>query len=182
MAARIPPFHSAGAEKRSRSRDVVCVRALPTKRTTKPTFRFAPAIKGGEAPKGAPSVGRARANKCAQFAPLICLRSSGRYGARSPSGASRRRLSQRANAATQPRPCFARPRGCGRYPRRQSRLSQAPGAPVVLPAGTIPEPPGSGVTSPARRNRTRSIQRLSPVDVPEVSELFVGNITGDYCQ
>ena len=69
-----------------------------------------------------------------------------------------------------------------RYPRRQSRLSQAPGAPVVLPAGTMPKPPGSGVTSPARRNRTRPIQRLSPVDVPEVSELPAGNTTGDHCQ
>jgi hypothetical protein len=52
-----------------------------------------------------------------------------------------------------------------------SRLSQAPGAPVVMPAETMPEPPGSGVTSPARRNRTRPIHRLSPVDVPEVSEI-----------
>jgi hypothetical protein len=120
---------------------------------------------------------------------------AGLSGARSPSGASRRRLSQRANAATQPRPCFARSRGCRRYPRRRSCLSQAPGAPVILPAGTavctcancvhlfaMPKPPGSGVTSPARRNRTRSIQRLSPVDVPEVSELLVGNTTGDDCQ
>jgi|HubBroStandDraft_5_1064220.scaffolds.fasta_scaffold191725_2 hypothetical protein len=38
----------------------------------------------------------------------------------------------------------------------------------------MPGPPGSGVTSPARRNRTRSIQRLSPVDVPEVSEMGRG--------
>ncbi len=96
---------------------------------------------------------------------------AGLCGARSPSGASRRRLSQRANAATQPRPCFARPRGCRRYPRRQSHLSGAPRAPVVMPAGTIPGPPGSGVTSPARRNRTRPIHRLSPVDVPEVGEI-----------
>jgi hypothetical protein len=35
----------------------------------------------------------------------------------------------------------------------------------------MPGPPGSGVTSPARRNRTRPIHRLSPVDVPEVSEI-----------
>jgi hypothetical protein len=61
-----------------------------------------------------------------------------------------------------------------RYPHRQSRLSQTPGAPVVMPEGSMPGPPGSGVTSPARGNRTRSIQRLSPVDVPEVSELFGG--------
>ena len=36
--------------------------------------------------------------------------------------------------------------------------------------GSMPGPPGSGVTSPARRNRTRSINWLSPVDVPDVSE------------
>jgi hypothetical protein len=49
--------------------------------------------------------------------------------------------------------------GCGRYPRHRSRLSQAPGAPVVMPEGTMPRPPGSGVTSPARRNRARSMIR-----------------------
>jgi len=105
------------------------------------------------------------ADKCTQSAQLIC------FGARSPSGASRRRLPERANAPTQPRPCFARTRGCRRYRHRQSRLSGAPRAPVVVPAGTMPKPPGSEVTSPARRNRTRPIQRLSPVDVPEPSEI-----------
>jgi hypothetical protein len=34
----------------------------------------------------------------------------------------------------------------------------------------MPRPPGSGITSPARRNRTRSVNWLSPVDVPDVSE------------
>ena len=63
-----------------------------------------------------------------------------------------------------------------RYLRRQSHLSQAPGAPAVIPEGSIPGPPGSGVTSPARRNRTRSINRLSPVDAPDVSEMG-----GGYC-
>jgi hypothetical protein len=38
-------------------------------------------------------------------------------------------------------------------PDHRSRLSQAPGTPAVLPRGSIPGPPGSGVTSPARRNR-----------------------------
>ena len=124
-----------------------------------------------------------RSRQMCACAPLICRRGSGRCGARSPSGASRRRLSQRANAATQPRPCFARPRGRRRYPRRQSRLSQAPGAPVIMPAGTMPKPPGSGVTSPARRNRTRPIHRLSPVDVPEVSEIrHALYLNGDVCQ
>ncbi len=40
----------------------------------------------------------------------------------------------------------------------------------------MPGPPESGVTSPARRNRTRPIQRLSPVDVPEVSEIRSGHV------
>ena len=47
----------------------------------------------------------------------------------------------------------------GRYPRRRSRLSQAPGSPVVMPAGTMPGPPGSGVCRSARRNRSRSAFR-----------------------
>ena len=85
---------------------------------------------------------------------------------RSPLGAPPRFLSQRPNALTQPRPRFTRTGGRGRYPHHQSRLSEAPRAPVVLPAGTIPGPPGSGVTSPARRNRTRPVSRLSPVDAP----------------
>jgi len=41
--------------------------------------------------------------------------------------------------------------------------SDAPRAPVIMPAGSMPRPPGSGVTKPARRNRTRPISRLSPV-------------------
>ena len=79
----------------------------------------------------------------------------GREGARSPFGAPPRRLQQRANAATQPRPRFARAGGRGRYPRHQSRLSQAPGTPVVMPEGTMPEPPESGL-----RNRPQEPHSL----------------------
>ncbi len=81
------------------------------------------------------------------------------FGARSPSGAPRRRLPRRANARTQSRPRFTRAGGCRRYPHHRSRLSEAPRAPVLMPEGTMPEPPGSGVTSPARRNRPRSAIR-----------------------
>jgi hypothetical protein len=77
---------------------------------------------------------------------------------------------RRANARTQPRPRFTRNTMRRRYLRLESRLSEAPRTPVVMPEGTMPGPPGSGVTSPARRNRTRSINWLSPVDVPDVSE------------
>jgi len=138
--------------------------------------------KGSGAPKGASNHGRPLF-----LFPLPLWRRVGRGGSgssqtslrslrnlicrsRSPSGASQRRLPERANVPAQPRPCFTRSRGRRRYPHRQSRLSGAPRAPVVMPAGAIPGPPGSGVTSSARRNRTRSIQRLSPVDVPELSE------------
>ena len=48
--------------------------------------------------------------------------------------------------------------------------ARPPCTPVLMPAGSLPKPPGSGVTSPARRNRTRSINWQSPVDVPDVSE------------
>jgi hypothetical protein len=107
---------------------------------------------------------RSIADKLAQSAQLICLRD------RSPSGAPLRRLPRRANARTQPRPRFTRNTMRRRYLRLESRLSEAPRAPVVVPEGTMPGPPGNGVTSPARRNRTRSINWLSPVDVPDVSE------------
>jgi hypothetical protein len=97
-------------------------------------------------------------------------RGSGPDGDRSPVGAPLRRLPRRANAGTQSRPRFTRNTMRRRYLRLESRLSEAPRAPVVMPEGTMPGPPGSGVTSPARRNRTRSINWLSPVDVPDVSE------------
>ena len=41
-----------------------------------------------------------------------------------------------------PGPRFARRRGRRRYRRRRSRLSGAPRTPVVVPEGTMPEPPG----------------------------------------
>jgi len=120
--------------------------------------------KGGEAPKGASRP------LSAPFLRLGGGRGSDPSGDRSPSGAPLRRLPRRANARTQPRPRFTRNTMRRRYLRLESRLSEAPRAPVIMPAGTMPGPPGSGVTSPARRNRTRSINWLSPVDVPDVSE------------
>jgi hypothetical protein len=53
---------------------------------------------------------------------------------------------------------------CGGITSAEIRAySDAPRAPVIVPAGRCPEPPGSGVTNPARRNRTRSVSRPSPV-------------------
>jgi hypothetical protein len=130
-SATSPRTRGEVAEKRCRSRGADASEfCVATKRTN-----LLPPEKGGGAPKGAPSIGRARANKCTQFAPLICLRGSGSCGSRSPSGASQRRLPERANAPAQPRPRFTRSRGCRRYPHHQSRLSKAPCAPVVMPAG-----------------------------------------------
>ncbi len=113
--------------------------------------------KGGEAPKGASSSGPRHTEKCCHLP--VPGRGSASSGMRSPSGAPPRLLSQRPNASTQPRPRFSRSRGCGRYPHHQSRLSKAPCAPVFMPAGTMPGPPGSRVTSPARRNHSRSAIR-----------------------
>jgi len=79
--------------------------------------------------------------------------------ARSPFGAPLRRLPRRANAGSQSRPRFTRAGGCRRYPHRQSRLSQAPGAPVVMPEGTLPKPPGSGL-----RNRPQEPHSLHTSD------------------
>ncbi len=88
--------------------------------------------------------------------------------ARSPLGAPPRLSSQGERCRLRPRPRFTRSRGRRRYPRRRSRLSQAPGSPVVVPAGTMPGPPGSGATSPARRNRTRSASRTVSRSVPRM--------------
>ena len=62
-----------------------------------------------------------------------------------------------------------------RYPRRHSRLSGAPRTPIVMPEGTMPGPPGSGVTNPARGNRTRSVSRC--VSRPRPSR---ARFPGDY--
>jgi hypothetical protein len=49
------------------------------------------------------------------------------------------------------------------------------------PAGRCPKPPGSGLQAPSG-NRTRPIDRLSPVDVPSMREPGLGNDNGDECQ
>jgi hypothetical protein len=79
------------------------------------------------------------ADGCTLSAQLKCI------GARSPSGASRRLLSRRPNATTQPRPRFTRTHATALPSPVRSRLSQAPGTPVVMPEGTMPGPPESGL-------------------------------------
>ena len=116
-------------------------------------------------PKGEGVRKRSIADKLAQSAQLIRLRGplAFRRSAAALAPASERQDSAQA-ALHAKHDAKALP------PLRKSRLSEAPRAPVVMPAGTMPGPPGSGVTSPARRNRTCSINWLSPVDVPDVSE------------
>jgi len=66
-------------------------------------------------------------------------------------------------------------------PDHRARLSQAPDTPTVVSAGSLPGPPGSGVTSPARRNRSRPISRLSPV-TPLMGGMMVMYLYERLCQ
>ena len=72
-------------------------------------------------------------------------------------------LAAQINATAQPRPRFARTGGCGRYPHHRSRSQRCTSRAGHSAGRSMPKPPGSGVTSPARRNRTRPTSRLSPV-------------------
>jgi hypothetical protein len=144
----------------------------------------APLKKGGEAPKdachpvSAPFLPEGRG--CGSDPSQTSLRSLRNLSAWGPLAFRR---SAAALARTQPRPRFTRNTMRRRYLRLESCLSEAPRTPVVMPEGiavcigancvnlfALPGPPGSGVTSPARTNRTRSVNWLSPVDVPDVSE------------
>ena len=99
----------------------------------------------------------------------------------SPLGAPPRRLPRKSMPWLSPGRASRDGRGRRRYLRHGSRLSDAPRAPVVMPAGSMPGPPGSGVTSPARGNRTRPISRLSPV-TPRRARFAECNLNGDHCQ
>ena len=139
-------------------------------------------MKGGGAPTGAPSTSRIfGCGRAPVFSFLPRLR--GRVGrGHARLSALHRGSGRSANALTRSRPRFTRAGGCGRYPQRHSRLSEAPRAPVVMPAGTMPGPPGSGVTSPARRNRTRSMFKCVSRTRPSISEIWLCNLIGDKCQ
>ena len=125
-----------------------------TKQTTTRLFSIHPRqSKGGEAPKGATiHWPRSTSKRCRSSVPgrgseptppsPAC--GGGKGGGRSPSGASPRRSRTRPNVSTQPRPRFTPASGCGRYPHHDWRLSEAPRAPILLPAGSMPGPPGRG--------------------------------------
>jgi hypothetical protein len=142
------PFHCARADKRERSRGAYASELCqPRRRTNEASSISPPSLEKREAERrkahpamaapqhspppraaedeGGGTAARRKQSTCADH-PLR---------ARSPVGAPPRRLLERANAPAQPRPRFTRIRGCGRYPHRHSRLSKAPCAPVVMPAG-----------------------------------------------
>jgi hypothetical protein len=115
---------------------------------------------------------RARATEqvCTKRAQTVCF---GRARLSALTLAALARTSERSSSAQAV--LHATDKQRGRYPRRRSRLSGAPRAPVVMPAGAIPEPPGSGVTSPARRNRTRSVVRCVSRSRPLRARFFSYN-------
>jgi len=79
--------------------------------------------------------------------------------ARSPLGAPLAALAAQINATAQPRPRFARTGGCGRYPHHRTRSQRCTSRAGHSAGRSMPKLPGSGVTKPARRNRTRSVSR-----------------------
>ncbi len=103
-------------------------------------------------------------------------RTAGAVLKRSPARADRRALALRRPTAAlagvlppaRPRPRFTPPGGRRRYLRHRRRLSEAPRAPVVMPAGSMPGPPEDGLQA-RPQEPPRSIDRLSPVDVPSMS-------------
>jgi hypothetical protein len=131
--------------------------------------------KGGGAPTGAPTIG------CATLADVAicqcCGRGRGLSGDRSPLGAPPRRLPRKLMPWLSPGRASRETAGKGVTFAMNRGYSDAPRAPVIMPAGSMPGPPGSGVTSPARRNRTRPINRLSPVDDPSMGEIRCALVT-----
>ena len=132
----------------------VCVRVLLTTMHQKDSPSREKA-EGSGAPKGASNQCPRGAIRCCHLNALRARcphptlpRLRGRAGRGSPSGAPPRRLPKRPNASAQPGPRFTRKRGRGRCPRRRSRLSGAPRAPVVVPEGTMPGPPEDGSQLP----------------------------------
>jgi hypothetical protein len=110
-------------------------------------------------------------------------RGSDPSGDRSPLGAPTAALATQINAMAQPRPRFARNTMRRRYLRCNSRLQRCTSRAGHVAGRLMPKPPGSGVTNPARRNRTRSIdgcRRRRPFD-ERASQCF-GILNSDICQ
>ena len=147
------------------------IRALVTNRKSPAPRRM---NKGGEAPKSAchplsapltcifPVCGGGQRRGRGSGPSQTSLRSLRNLSCRdrSPLGAPPRRLPRRANARTQSRPRFTRNTMRRRYLRSEPRLSEAPRAPVLMPAGSMPGPPGSGGDEPPPAGTaSRSVSR-----------------------
>jgi hypothetical protein len=126
-----------------------CIRGSGTAARISP-----PNERGGRAPTGA------------LWSAASCGCGSGSTGSRSPLGAPPRRLPCKSMPWLSPGRASRETPSEGVTSAANRAYSEAPRAPVLMPAGTMPGPPGSGVTSPARRHRARSVSRPSPVDVP----------------
>ena len=101
---------------------------------------------------------------------------------RSPLGAPPRRLPRKSMPWLSPGRVSCDLHAAGVTRRTLSQSSEAPRGPVLVPAETMPEPPGSGVTSPARGNRTRPVNRPSPVTSLRWASLAQCNLYGDIRQ
>ena len=129
--------------------------------------------KGGRAPTGAFIQWPRHTLGCRH--PTVRGRGSGLSGTRSPLGALPRRLSRRANAATQPRPRFTRAEGRRRYPRRQTiALKRSTSRTGRNAGGDDARTAGSGITTPARRNRTSPRRSAVTGRRPSMGEIRLG--------
>jgi hypothetical protein len=166
----LSPRAGRGAQAKSFSRRI---RARVLSRTT--TKKNFPAKKrGGEAPIGA-------SNRVRPFLlfPPTC---GGGLGGGSEARRTRRaRLSALHRGAClgdrtpplSPRPCYPGQRSRGRSPRPLCPATASSSqAGLEVPAGRCPEPPGSGVTNPARGNRVSLRFRIVSRNVPSVSEIL----------
>jgi hypothetical protein len=91
--------------------------------------------------------------------------------ARSPLGAPPRYLPRKLMPRLSPGRASCEREDAGVTHIIERTHSDAPRAPVIVPAGSMPGPPGSGVTNPARRNRTRSVSRCVSRPRPFESEM-----------
>jgi len=100
------------------------------------------------------------------------LAGEGREGARSPSGAPRRRLPRRANVRTQPRPRFTRTkRDTQALPAPSFALKRSTPHPDRNAGGDDARTARERGTTLARGNRTRSMVRCVSRPRPSVSEI-----------
>jgi hypothetical protein len=156
-----PPLRGGGRNRISFSRRM-SVRVL-----SKRFPRASQITKGGGAPTGASSgmsAPHARVLPLERASGAVARHTPRRYRlkalrARSPLGAPPRYLPRKLMPRLSPGRASCEREDAGVTRTIERTHSDAPRAPVIMPAGSMPRPPGSGVTNPARRNRTRSVSR-----------------------